>query len=125
MAYIPLINVHREFGFAGNCPRPSICARSLQLLWAIGLLCTVSVPSPSFWWNVYGHYDVMYRLWYLIGAILVPLTWTGHAYLLSDAERQTYNALLGAATVYATSSIYYKHRPSGGLTSLTVLECSC
>jgi hypothetical protein len=45
--------------------------RPYQLVWAIGLFMYFISTGTEFWWGMWGPNEIIYRLWYLIGAILV------------------------------------------------------
>src|SRR3989304_4577079 len=45
--------------------------RPYQLLWSLGLFMYALSKFTEFWWNAGGHVDILYRLWYLVGAVLV------------------------------------------------------
>jgi hypothetical protein len=103
MAYVPLITCIVSFIFAVTVLDQFFARRKpYQLLWAIGLFMYCVSTFTEFWWNVYGHVDIMYRLWYLIGAILVA-AYLGQGTLYLLMRRRNANiimAVLGAATFY-------------------------
>ena len=92
-----------------------------QLLWAIGLFMYFISTFTEFWWNVYGHVDVLYRIWYLIGAILVA-AYLGQGTLYLLMRRRTAHiimTILGIASVYAAVRIFTINIDISGLTKLT------
>jgi hypothetical protein len=122
MAYVPLITCIVSLNFAVTVLDQYFVRRKPhQLLWATGLFMYCISTFTEFWWNVYGHVDIMYRLWYLIGAILVAAyLGQGTLYLLMRRRRANIiMALLGAATVYVTARIFTLNINISGLTKLT------
>jgi hypothetical protein len=74
MAYVPLITCIVSFIFAVTVLDQYFARRKpYQLLWAIGLFMYCVSTFTEFWWNVYGHVDIMYRLCGL-PPVLVPPT---------------------------------------------------
>ena len=122
MAYVPLVTCIVSFIFAVTVLDQYFARRKpYQLLWAIGLFMYCVSTFTEFWWNVYGHVDIMYRLWYLIGAILVA-AYLGQGTLYLLMRRRNANiimAVLGAATVYAAVRIFTVNIDISGLTKLT------
>jgi hypothetical protein len=104
MAYVPLITCIVSFIFAIAVLDQYFARRkSYQLLWALGLFMYCISTFTEFWWNTQGHVTIMYRLWYLIGAILVA-AYLGQGTLYLLMRRRNANiimAILGAATIYA------------------------
>jgi hypothetical protein len=45
---------------------------SFQLVWAIGLLCYGIAAGTEFLGGAFGWNPTLYRIWYLVGAVLVP-----------------------------------------------------
>lgn len=122
MAYVPLITCIVSFIFAVAVLDQYFARRKpYQLLWAIGLFMYCVSTFTEFWWNVYGHVMVMYRLWYLIGAVLVAAyLGQGTIYLLMRRRRANIIlAVLGAATVYSVVRIFTVNIDISGLTKLT------
>ena len=122
MAYVPLITCIVSFIFAVTVLDQYFARRkSFQLLWAVGLFMYCVSTFTEFWWNVYGHVDIMYRLWYLVGSILVA-AYLGQGTLYLLVKRRNAHiimALLGAATVYAALRIFTVNIDISGLTKLT------
>lgn len=109
MDYIPLITCIVSFIFAITVLDQYFARRkSYQLLWAIGLFMYCVSTFTEFWWGVIGHNDIIYRLWYLVGAILVAAyLGQGTLYLLMRRKAaHIIMAVLGVATVYAAVRIF-------------------
>jgi len=70
---------------------------------------------------VVGHVDVLYRLWYLIGAVLVAAyLGQGTLYLLMKRRHaHIIMAILGLFTLYSVVRIFTAHIDISGLTVLT------
>lgn len=122
MAYVPLVTCVISFVFAITVLDQYFARRrAYQLLWALGLFMYSLSTFTEFWWNVYGHVEILYRLWYLVGAVLVA-AYLGQGTLYLLMGRRGANivmAILGAATVYATVRILTVNIDIGGLTKLT------
>ena len=122
MAYVPLVTCIVSFIFAITVLDQYFARRKpYQILWAIGLFMYCISTFTEFWWNVYGHVEIMYRLWYLIGAILVA-AYLGQGTLYLLMRRKTAHiimAVLGAATVYAVYRTLSVNINISGLTKLT------
>jgi len=122
MAYLPLITCIVSLIFAVTVLDQYFARRKpYQLLWAVGLFMYSISTFTEFWWNVYGHIDVIYRLWYLIGAILVA-AYLGQGTLYLLMRRRNANiimALLGAATIYVAIRVFTINIDISGLTKLT------
>ena len=122
MAYIPLVTCIVSFIFAITVLDQYFARRKpYQLLWAIGLFMYCVSTFTEFWWNVYGHVYIMYRLWYLIGAVLVA-AYLGQGTLYLLMRRRNANiimAVLGAATVYAAIRVFTVDIDISHLTKLT------
>jgi hypothetical protein len=122
MSYVPLATCIVSLIFAVTVLDQFFARRKpYQLLWAIGLFMYCISTFTEFWWNVYGHVNIMYRLWYLIGAILVA-AYLGQGTLYLLMRRRNANiimALLGAATIYVAIRILTVNIDISGLTKLT------
>ncbi len=122
MAYVPLVTCIVSFIFAITVLDQYFARRKpYQLLWSVGLFMYCISTFTEFWWNIYGHVDIMYRLWYLIGAILVAAyLGQGTIYLLMR-RRNAYITMvaLGVATVYAAVRVFTVNIDITGLTKLT------
>jgi hypothetical protein len=122
MAYIPLVTCIVSFIFAITVLDQYFARRkAYQLLWAIGLFMYSASTLTEFWWNVIGHDVIMYRLWYLIGAILVAAyLGQGTLYLLMKRRRvNIIMAVLGAATIAVTIRLFTVSIDISGLAKLT------
>jgi hypothetical protein len=122
MAYVPLITCIVSFVFAIAVLDQFFARRkAYQLLWAIGLFMYAVSTFTEFWWNVYGHVDIMYRLWYLIGAVLVAAyLGQGTLYLLMRRRpAHIIMAVLGAGTVWAVYRVLTVQIDISYLTALT------
>lgn len=122
MTYIPLVTCVVSFIFAVAVLDQYFARRKpYQLLWAIGLFMYCVSTFTEFWWNIYGHVNIMYRLWYLIGAVLVAAyLGQGTIYLLMRRRRANMiMAVLGVATMYAAVRIFAVNIDISGLTKLT------
>jgi hypothetical protein len=122
MAYVPLITSIVSLVFAvAVLDQYSARRKPYQLLWAIGLLMYSASTFTEFWWNVYGHVDIMYRLWYLVGAILVAAyLGQGTLYLLMKRRNaHIIMAVLGVATLYAAVRVFMVDIDISGLPKLT------
>lgn len=74
-----------------------------QLLWTIGLLMYSIGTLTEFWTEIWGVNEVIYRCWYLFGAILVSAyLGMGTVYLLTRRRiAHIIMAVLGIASAYA------------------------
>jgi hypothetical protein len=92
-----------------------------QLVWAIGLFMYCISTLTEFWTETYGLNEIMYRLWYLFGAIYVAAyLGMGTAYLL--AKRRTATIILIAlllASAYAAVKVLVANIDLSLITSLT------
>lgn len=122
MNYVPLVTCIVSFIFAIIVLDQYFAKRKpYQLLWSIGLFMYCISTFTEFWWNVFGPIDIMYRLWYLIGAIFVA-AYLGQGTLYLIVKRKIAHiimAVLGAASVYATYRIFSINIDISGLTELT------
>jgi hypothetical protein len=122
MGYVPLITSIISLIFAVIVLDQYFARRKpFQLLWAIGLFMYCISTFTEFWWNVIGHNEVMYRLWYLVGAILVA-AYLGQGTLYLLMRRRTANiimVILGLASVYAAIRVFTVDIDISSLTTLT------
>jgi hypothetical protein len=75
----------------------------------------------EFWWNTQGHITILYRLWYLIGAILVA-AFLGQGTLYLLIRRRNANiimTILGVATIYSAVRVFTVNIDISSLTTLT------
>jgi hypothetical protein len=122
MSYVPLITSIVSFIFAIIVFDQYLARRKPhQIVWAIGLLMYCFSTFTEFWWNVYGPVEIMYRLWYLIGAIFVAAyLGQGTLYLLMRRKMaHIIMAVLGIASVYAAYRTLSVSIDISGLTELT------
>jgi hypothetical protein len=122
MAYIPLITCVVSLLFALSVLDQFLARRkSFQLLWAIGLFMYSLSTFTEFWWNVVEQNDFIYRLWYLIGAILVAAyLGQGTLYLLMRRRNaHIIMAVLGAATIFTAIRVFTLNIDISYLTKLT------
>ena len=122
MGYVPLVTCIVSLIFAVTVLDQYFARRKpYQLLWAVGLFMYSISTFTEFWWNVYGHVDVMYRLWYLVGAILVAAyLGQGTLYLLMRRRRANMiMLLLGVATIYAAIRVFTVDMDINSITKLT------
>ena len=119
---MPLVTCIVSFIFAVTVLDQYFARRKpYQIVWAIGLFMYAISTFTEFWWNVYGHAEIIYRLWYLVGAVLVA-AYLGQGTLYLVMRRKTAHiimAVLGAATVYAVYRILSVNIDISGLTKLT------
>ena len=122
MAYVPLITCIVSLVFAIVVLDQYFARRKpFQLLWSIGLFMYAISTLTEFWWNVVGHVDVMYRLWYLIGGILVA-AYLGQGTLYLLMKRRNANifmAILGLITIYGAIRVFTASIDISGLVDLT------
>ena len=122
MNYVPLITSIVSLIFAILVLDQYFARRkAYQLLWSIGMFMYSLSAFTEFWWNVVGHVDFLYRIWYLVGAILVA-GYLGQGTLYLLMRRRPANiimAILGAVTIYATARIFSAHLDISTLTKLT------
>jgi hypothetical protein len=122
MAYIPLVTCIVSFIFAITVLDQFFARRkAYQLLWAIGLLMYAISTFTEFWWNICGHVDIMYRIWYLVGAILVA-AYLGQGTLYLLVRRRNAHIimiLLTLATIFTAIRVFAISIDISGLTKLT------
>jgi len=122
MSYVPLITCIVSLLFAITVLDQYFARRkAFQLLWSIGLFMYAVSTFTEFWWNVVGHVDVFYRLWYLIGAILVAAyLGQGTVYLLMKRRNaHIFMAILGVFTLYSVIRIFTAQIDISELSKLT------
>ncbi len=122
MAYVPLVTSIISFIFAIIVLDQYLARRKPhQLLWVIGLLMYCFSTFTEFWWNVIGPNEIIYRLWYLIGAIFVA-AYLGQGtlyFLLRRKVAHIIMAVLGVASIYAAYRVLSINIDITGLTELT------
>jgi len=122
MDYVPLATSIISFVFTIVVLDQYFARRKpYQLLWSLGLLMYCISTFTEYWWNVQGHVEVMYRLWYLIGAVLVA-AYLGQGTLYLVLKRKAAHIImvvLGLASVYAIYRVFSVSIDINGLASLT------
>ncbi len=120
--WIPLISAIVSFIFALTVLDQYFARRRpYQLVWALGLFMYAISTFTEFWSGAFGISDIPFRLWYLLGAILVA-AWLGMGTIYLLFPRRTSHiimAVLLAASIYATIRIFTVHIDVSGLTALT------
>ena len=122
MNYVPLITSLVSLVFAVTVLDQFFARRKpFQLLWAIGLFMYSLSAFTEFYWNQIGHVEFLYRVWYLLGAVLVA-AYLGQGTIYLLARRPTANAImaaLGIVTLYAAVRVLTVSIDISGLTNLT------
>jgi hypothetical protein len=122
MNFVPLITSIVSLVFAVTVLDQFFARRKpFQLLWAVGLFMYSLSAFTEFYWNQIGHVEVLYRLWYLMGAILVAaFLGQGTIYLLVRRKiANIFMAVLGVATIYGVVRVMTASIDISGLTNLT------
>lgn len=92
-----------------------------QLIWAIGLFMYCVSTLTEFWTETFGLNELVYRIWYLFGAIFVAAyLGMGTAYLL--ARRRVANIILIillAGSIYAGVKVFTADIDIDSITTLT------
>ncbi len=92
-----------------------------QLVWSIGLFMYAVSTMTEFWTQTWGLNEVIYRLWYLFGAIFVA-AYLGMGTLYLLGKRRTSHivmGILGLVSVYAAIRVLTVSIDISGLQSLT------
>ncbi len=122
MAYVPLVTSIVSLIFAIIVLDQYFARRKpYQLIWAIGLFMYCVSTFAEFWWNVFGSVEIMYRLWYLVGAIFVA-AYLGQGtiyFLMRRKVAHIIMAVLVIASVYAASRTLSVNIDISNLTELT------
>ena len=122
ITYIPLLSTVVSFVFAITVLDQYFARRKpYQLVWAVGLFMYFISTFTEFWTGIWGLDPVVYRLWYLIGAIFVA-AYLGMGTLYLLARRRTAHivmAVLLLASIYAVFKVF---TADIDLTSLTRLS---
>jgi hypothetical protein len=95
--------------------------RPYQLIWAIGLFMYFISTGTEFWAGTWGINDVIYRLWYLIGAIFVA-AYLGMGTLYLLVKKRVAHIIMGillAASIYSIIAVFTANIDISTLTSLT------
>jgi hypothetical protein len=122
MGYVPLITSIISLIFAVIVLDQYFARRKpFQLLWAIGLFMYCISAFAEFYWNIIGHAEIPYRLWYLVGAILVAAyLGQGTLYLLMRRRNaHIIMAILGLASLYAVIRVFAVDIDVSNLSTLT------
>lgn len=95
--------------------------RPYQLVWSIGLFMYAVSTLCEFWTEFWGINLVIYRLWYLFGAIFVAsYLGMGTVYLLvRRRSAHIIMVILGVASIYATVRVFTASIDTSVLTRLT------
>ncbi|MFH1646446.1 MAG: hypothetical protein ABID71_01965 [Chloroflexota bacterium] len=95
--------------------------RPYQLIWAIGLFMYFISTFTEFWVGMWGLNQVVYRVWYLIGAVFVAAyLGMGTIYLLVRRRiSHIIMAVLLVASVYATVRVFAADIDVSSLTALS------
>jgi hypothetical protein len=108
-AIVPLISAIVSLIFAVTVLDQFFAKRKpYQLVWSIGLFMYFLSTLTEFWTGTWGLNQIVYRLWYLLGAIFVAAyLGMGTIYLLVP-RRAAYviMAILLAASIYATFRVF-------------------
>ncbi len=120
--FIPLVSAIVSFVFAVTVLDQYFARRRpYQLVWAVGLLMYAVSTFTEFWCGARGISDVPFRLWYLIGAVLVA-AWLGMGTIYLLFKRRMAHiimAVLLAASIYATIRVLTADIDVSSLTTLT------
>ena len=121
-AFIPLLSSIVSLIFAITVLDQYFARRKpYQLVWAIGLFMYFLSTGAEFWTGMWGLNEVVYRLWYLIGAIFVAAyLGMGTIYLL--ARRRTAHivmTILLIASIYATIKVFTADIDLSAITKLS------
>lgn len=115
-----MISAVVSFVFAGFVFRRYLVRRGLHLLlWAIGMVFYGIGGFCEAYYGFLGWSPLVFRLWYLFGAILVA-AWLGQGtvYLLAKPRvAQICMALLGVASLYAVARVFTAQIDPGLMTS--------
>jgi hypothetical protein len=122
MGIIPLISAIVSFIFGITILDQYFARRQpFQLLWTIGLFMYGISAFTEFYTETFGLHLVMFRLWYLFGAICVAaFLGQGTVYLL--AKRRTahiFVVILVVVSIYGAVRLFTTHIDLGTATTLT------
>ncbi|MFC2018608.1 hypothetical protein ACFLU4_01455 [Chloroflexota bacterium] len=109
IAVVPLISAIVSLVFAITVLDQFLARRkAYQLIWAIGLLMYFISTGAEFWVEAWGLNEVIYRLWYLFGAILVAAyLGIGTLYLLTPRRAaHIIMAVLLLVSLYAAFAVF-------------------
>ncbi len=109
MNILPLISSIVAFIFALTVLDQFFARRKpYQLVWSLGLFMYFISTGTEFWTGTWGLNQIVYRLWYLIGAVFVAAyLGMGTIYLLAPRRvAHIIMAVLLLASVYATFKVF-------------------
>ncbi len=121
-AFIPLISAVVSCVFALAVLDQFFARRKpYQLVWAIGLFMYSISTGMEFWTGIWGFNDIVYRLWYLFGAIFVAAYLGMGTIFLLARRRVAYFIMLVLliASIYATYRVFTAKIDVSVLTRLT------
>ena len=120
--YLPLVSCIISFVFALAVLDQFFARRKpYQLVWAIGLFMYAISTGTEFWAGLFGLNVVVYRLWYLIGAIFVA-AYLGMGTLYLLLRRPVAHIIMGIlliASIYAVYKVFSVDIDLSGLTRLS------
>jgi len=119
---IPLISAIVSFVFAVTVLDQYFARRQpFQLLWTIGLFMYGISAFTEFYTETYGLHLIMFRLWYLFGAICVAaFLGQGTVYLLAKRRpAHILTAILVVLSIYGAIRLFTTHIDLGTATRLT------
>lgn len=95
--------------------------KSYQLVWAIGLFMYFISTGAEFWAGAWGLNQVIYRLWYLFGAIFVA-AYLGMGTLYLLISRRTAHIIMVILLVVSVYAVFRVFTASIDLSSLQTLS---
>lgn len=95
--------------------------KSYQLVWAIGLFMYFISTGAEFWVGAWGLNQVIYRLWYLFGAIFVA-AYLGMGTLYLLISRRTAHIIMVILLVVSVYAVFRVFTASIDLSSLQTLS---
>ena len=122
IAIIPLISTIISLVFAVTVLDQFLARRKpYQLIWAIGLLMYFISTGAEFWVEVWGANQIIYRLWYLFGAMSVAAyLGMGTLYLLTP--RRVANIIMAILLVVSFYAVFRVFTISLDLSTLQYLS---
>ena len=79
--------------------------KAYQLIWAIGLFMFAISSGSAFWIEAWGLSEIAYRLWYLLGAVLVA-AYLGMGTLYLLARRRTAHIIMTILLVVSAYAVF-------------------
>jgi hypothetical protein len=122
IGFLPLTSSIISFVFAITVLDQYFARRKpYQLIWAIGLFMYCVSTMTEFWTETFGLNELVYRLWYLFGAIFVAAyLGMGTAYLISRRRvANTILIVLVAGSIYAGVKVFAADIDISSITTLT------